>query len=416
MTTKIKVLTIGDHPLIPSGVGCQEKYLFEGLLDTGRYVIRSLGAAVKHQEYNPVKFDKYGEDWIILPIDGYGNPDILRQILDAEKPDALWIMTDPRFYMWLFEMSDEIAERGIPLLYNTIWDNYPVPDFNKPYYECCDFLGCISKLTYDVMVKLDLGHKAQYIPHAIDSNVFKKLPENQRMQIREKYLGPNNKNKFVIYYNSRNARRKMTADVVESFKFFLDKVGHDKAFLFMHTDPNDQEGSNLNAVAMMLGLTPEQIRFAPAPEPPEVIAQWNNMSDVLVNISNNEGFGLSCLEALSCGTLAIVNRTGGLQDQIKSDDGTIFGVSIEPVSKSIQGSQQIPYIYDDRVSNHQVCDALTKIYHMPRHEREALGTKAREWTLKAFSMKKLIKDWDQAFQFYVDEFKNQTPALKVSSL
>ena len=55
---KIKVLTISDHPLSPSGVGTQTKYMIEALLKTGRYQVVSLGGAVKHQNYNPQKVIK----------------------------------------------------------------------------------------------------------------------------------------------------------------------------------------------------------------------------------------------------------------------------------------------------------------------------------------------------------------------
>ena len=51
------------------------------------------------------------EDWVIFPIDGYGSHEIIRSILHNEKPDALWFMTDPRFYGWLWEIENEIAFR-----------------------------------------------------------------------------------------------------------------------------------------------------------------------------------------------------------------------------------------------------------------------------------------------------------------
>ena len=35
MTEKKKILMLCDHPLVPSGVGTQARYLIEGLLKTG---------------------------------------------------------------------------------------------------------------------------------------------------------------------------------------------------------------------------------------------------------------------------------------------------------------------------------------------------------------------------------------------
>jgi len=405
MAKKLKILTISDHPLVSSGVGTQTKYIIEGLLATGKYQIRSFGGAIKHPDYKPQKIEPYGEDWIIYPVDGYGDENLMRQFIDAEKPDAIWFMTDPRFFSWLFGMSDEIRDRGIPLLYNHVWDDYPVPDYNKGSYHSCDFVGCISKLTHDILCKLGMQDDCAYIPHAVNADVFKQLTPEQTKIEREKALGPH-KDKFVVFYNSRNARRKMTSDVVKVFKMFMDETNsHDKSFLLMHTDPFDREGANLIEVAKMLGVLPHQLSFSSNRLPPEVMANLYNIADVTINISNNEGFGLSCLESLSCGTPVIVNKTGGLQDQPVDDQGNVFGVLVEPAVRSLTGSQEIPYILDDRCSDKDLVDAMVKMYNMSTEQRKLLGTMARNWTLKAFSMQNMIDKWDEILVKYITEFK-----------
>lgn len=409
---KIKLLTISDHPLVPSGVGSQTRYLIEGLLKTGRYTIRSLGGAMKHDDYRPVKIGDYGDDWVIFPVDGYGSPQILREIIEAEKPDAIWFMTDPRFYYWLVEMSDEIRDRGIPLLYFHVWDNHPVPQFNKPFYASCDFIGCISKLTYDIVATLGFADRAAYIPHAVNAQIFTPHSEDEVKRHRIEYLGKENADKFVALYNSRNARRKMTADVLKSFKMFLNEVGQDKGILFAHTDPHDQEGSNLYAVAQMLGLElGSQLRFSIGGVPTEQLAKYYNMADVTMALSNNEGFGISVLETLSCGRLAVINETGGMQDQIRDENGVVFGASCKPATRSIMGSQQIPYIFDDRAADADVVKGLVDIYNMPFSARRQLGKAARDWTLRAFSMQGMVNSWDNAITQAVDHFKkNGSPS------
>ena len=109
MSEKIKVITISDHPLVSSGVGTQTRYILEGLLATGRYTFRSLGGAIQHADYRPQKITDYGDDWIVFPINGYGDENLLRELMDEEKPDAIWFMTDPRFFGWLVSVfSDRI--------------------------------------------------------------------------------------------------------------------------------------------------------------------------------------------------------------------------------------------------------------------------------------------------------------------
>ena len=61
---------------------------------------------------------------ILYPINDYGNPDILRQLIQMEKPDAIMLITDPRYFVWLFAMENEIR-KSIPIAYLNIWDDYP---------------------------------------------------------------------------------------------------------------------------------------------------------------------------------------------------------------------------------------------------------------------------------------------------
>ena len=77
------------------------------------------------------------------------------------------------------------------------------------------------------------------------------------------------------------------------------------------------------------------------------MADLYNAADFTVSISDAEGFGLSMLESLSCGTPIIATLTGGMQEQV-TDGKKWFGYGIKPVSKSVIGSLQVPYIYEDQ--------------------------------------------------------------------
>ncbi len=100
--------------------------------------------------YAPIQVEGYGEDWVVIPIDGYGNPDMIRSILRTEKPDLVWFMTDPRFWPWLWQMEDEIRPL-VPMVYHHVWDNYPYPLYNKPWYDSNDCIVAISKVTHDIV-------------------------------------------------------------------------------------------------------------------------------------------------------------------------------------------------------------------------------------------------------------------------
>lgn len=360
---------------------------------------------MSHKSYNPIKINEYKDDWVIFPVNGYGNPDIVRQILDFDDIDAVWAMTDPRFYGWLFNMMDEIHDRGIPTFYYHVWDCDPIPKYNKPAYDSCSFIGCISKLTHKIVTELCGPKNCQYIPHGLDLDIFKPISNEERIKAKHEIFKGNLDNKFVLFYNSRNARRKMTSTCVEAFGEFAKIVGRDKVFFLMHSDPKDQEGADLYKVCERLEIANEQIAFSIKKISPEDVARLYNVVDATINVSNNEGFGLSCLESLACGRPVIVNKTGGLQDQVVDDKGNELGVCLEPLTRTLTGSQDIPYIYDDRNSVEQIVEGLLKLYNMSQEEKDKVGQQARKWVEKKFDKEPMIEAWDKAIMKYVKAFK-----------
>lgn len=395
LTEKMKILTISDSPLAPSGVGTQTNYMIQSLLKTGKYTFISIGGAIKHQDYKPIKTEEWGDDWLIIPVDGYGTPEQMRSLIRQEKPDALWFMTDPRFFGWLWEIEDEIRPL-CPMIYYHVWDNLPYPHFNEPLYSSNDVIATISKVTDEVVRNVSTEVECIHIPHAVPEDLFVKLPDNVIADLRRDNL-KEDKDKFICFWNNRNARRKHSGTLIYWWKTFLDRVGYDKAKLIMHTDVRDPYGQNLQAIIESLGLTNGEVVFSQQKLQTSEMASFYCMADVTVNISDAEGFGLSTLESLSCGTPIIVNMTGGLQEQV-TDGEEWFGVGIEPCSKAVIGSQEIPYIYEDRISEEDFVNALEKMYNMSPEERNELGLKGREHVLNNYSFKLYAERWDELFQ------------------
>ena len=386
---KMKVLVLSDHPFSNSGVGTQTKYMIEGLLATGKYKFLCLGGAMKHNDYRITKTEEYGDDYIIIPVDGYGTHDQIRGIVKSFKPDVLWFMTDPRFWVWLWTFSHELR-KNVPMVYYHVWDNYPYPKYNRKFYLSNDKVVTISKLTSDIVKNVAPEVEEEYLPHAVDPNFYKILDEKDYSHMRLE-------GKTMFFWTNRNARRKMSGTVLWWYKKFLDIVGHDKAFLLMHTEPKDPNGQDLEAIAVELGLTNKNLGFSLAKVHPEQMAKFYNAADCTINISDAEGFGLSVLESLACGTPVIANKTGGMQDQM-SDGEEEFGVLIRPAATAVIGSQDVPYIYEDRVSEQDVIDAMLKIHNMTRQERKEIGKRASNFVNNNFNFNNYISRWDNIFE------------------
>jgi glycosyltransferase involved in cell wall biosynthesis len=208
--------------------------------------------------------------------------------------------------------------------------------------------------------------------------------------------------KFVCFWNNRNARRKQSGTLIWWFKNFLDKVGHDKATLIMHTDVKDVHGQDLEAIIHELKLTNGEVLFSRDKINAPDLAMVYNIADLTINISDAEGFGLSTLESLSCATPVLVNMTGGLQDQV-TDGENWFGIGLEPSSKVVIGSQQVPFIYEDRLNEEDFIQALTKLYEMSPKNRTLMGIAGRQWTQKQFNFDDFIQRWDDLFTKIYDE-------------
>lgn len=401
---KKKVLILSDHALSTSGVGIQTRHLVEGLLKKNEWSFRQFGAAVKHDNYDTVQVS---DDFIIRPIDGFGNPELLRVTLATEKPDLLLLFTDPRFFIWVWEMEDEIHQ-VCPIAYWHVWDNRPTPQFNKVLYESTDLVNCHSYLTYEMCKEL-VPDRVNFIPHALPDNLYRPLPEDQIAKYKKQVLGPKREDHFVVFWINRNARRKRAGDLLWAWKEFMDrlesKYGTNKASLLLHTDPIDREGQNLYEVADMLGIR-ESVVFSKDRLDFEQINVLHNISDTCINVSYAEGFGLATLEAMQVGKPIIAVKTGGLTRQIIDHrDNSENGVAIDVELKTLVGSQQVPYIYEDLVSHTSIANAIEKMYEFGEEKRAELGQKAKDYVHSEFGYQTTIDLWHDTMNKTISNWK-----------
>lgn len=347
---------------------------------------------------------------ILYPVEGFGDPFILRDIINQENPDALFLITDPRYFDWVFNMENEIR-RKIPIIYYNIWDSpFPYPLWNKKYYKSCDLLMAISKQTKNIN-EVVLGEDSKnkiisYVPHGVDTKIFKPLPEDDEELVNlNKIISGGKDFDFTLFFNSRNIHRKHIPDVMLSFRLFLDKLPKDKADkcrLVLHTQKLDENGTDLNAMSEYLfGRKSHNIFFSDKKLSAQQLNILYNIGDAQILMTSNEGWGLSLTEALNVGKPIIANVQGGMIDQMRFTDekekwieynldfpsnhkGTYknhgeWAFPLYPTNISIQGSLATPYISDDRCSSEDASEKILELYNMSKEERAFRGAKGREW-------------------------------------
>ena len=331
--SKKKILLLSDDLRMSSGVGTVSKNFVLGTIDKYDWV--QAGGAIKHPEEGKivdmnesVRKDTGIEDASlkIYPISGYGNQELVRNLINIEKPDAILHYTDPRFWEWLYQMEHEIRQ-SIPIFYYNIWDDLPTPRYNEFFYESSDLIMNISKQTF-AMVRDAAVNKPRtdwdctYIPHGIPEDKFHPITELdvdewKELQQFKKQMLHNKEYDFILFWNNRNIRRKLPSDVIMAYKTFADmlpKEKADKCVLVMHTAPIDSNGTNLPEVVKQV-CPDHDVIFSTKKLEDKQLNFLYNVADVQINMASNEGFGLGTAEAVMAGTPIIVNVTGGLQDQ-----------------------------------------------------------------------------------------------------
>lgn len=427
---KPKILLLSDAINLTSGISTMSREFVVGLADKYQWV--QLGSALQHPDHGKVfdwsqeinKEKKITDAYVkVYAWTGYGNPQVLRELIQLEKPDIIMHFTDPRFWEWLYLMEYELrVKMGIPITYYNIWDAPPAPLWNKPFYKSCDLIMNISKQTHQ-LVKTVLGDReyydleteegtgdiiVSYVPHGI--NPFRYCPIDDNPYNYEEFkkfetdFRKTHSADFIIFWNNRNIRRKQPGDVILAYKKFCDKLPKAKAkrcCLLMHTHVVDENGTDLYSVKD--NICPDyRVVFSEGRVDDKTLNFFYNIADITLNIASNEGFGLSGAESIMAGTCIINNVTGGLQDQCGFYQEKLDGRSYEtiydghpsnsdgmykshgewafpifPTSHSLQGSVATPYIFDERCEPEDVANKILECYNLGRDELKRRGLLGR---------------------------------------
>ena len=469
---KKKILIICDDIKFSSGIATAAKELMIGTCD--KYDWIQIAAALKHPDHGKVhdlsqevERETGFENVLIRQYccDGYGSQDIIREVFHHEKPDALMIFTDPRFFQHVFQMEHEIRTiYKIPIMYWSIWDNLVQPFWNASGYSSIDLLMNINRQTKVIHSEVLKHHRTKttdidlpfdkvegtilsYCPHGSNPKYyFKETPEshdwNDYQKFKEDFLKKHDVD-FIVFFNSRNIRRKQPGDVILSFRRFCDQLPLEKAkrcALVMKTAIQDENGTDLMAVKK--AICPKyKVLFNQDMIPNQVLNWFYNLSDCTFFMSSAEGFGLAANESLHSGTMIIAPVTGGLQDQMRFEDEAgkwiefdenftsnhrgkfknhgEWAYPIFPRTRALQGSIPTPYIFDDYSDADDAATGLKFIYDLGKEERDRRGYIGREWVLgeeSGMSASEVCKRFVKSVETLFSSWKSPKPYSMIEVL
>ena len=113
-----KIIIICDDIRVHSGVATVARELILNTAQHFNWV--NVGGAINHPEQGK-RLDLSADtnsntgltdsSIILYPTHGYGDARLIRQLINIEKPDAIFLITDPRYFTWLFQIENEIRKK-----------------------------------------------------------------------------------------------------------------------------------------------------------------------------------------------------------------------------------------------------------------------------------------------------------------
>jgi glycosyltransferase involved in cell wall biosynthesis len=226
------------------------------------------------QAYRPDLVITLGDVWVM-------DPNLLKQL-----PIAHWLPSDCR----QMSMADRsiVEQSGAELI-------------------------AMSQFGYDRFKTA--GFDPLYVPHGIDTNIFKPLPNVAELRETCGLVD----DPFVIGINQANndAIRKALPEQMLAFAKFSND--HPEALLTLHTGVHQDGGQDLEAVAENVGILDkvrvvDQYRYTAGMVTPADLNEWYNVIDVLSQAVYAEGFGLPIMEAQAAGTPVITTNASSMPE------------------------------------------------------------------------------------------------------
>lgn len=361
---KKKVFIIGDTPTVPTGFSTVIKNIFSNLTDD--FEISQLGI----NYYG----DPHTTGWDIYPA--YSGGDVwgfgrLISLLRTTKPDVIFILND----IWVIAKYLDAIKKEVDLKKIPIVAYFPVDSYNfdEEWFKDFDLVSEIvvyTKFGYDVVKAVLPSYRdATIIPHGVNTKDF--YPVDYSKEELKRFMFPKNDSfwgdSFIVLNANRNQPRKRIDTTMEGFKLFAeDKPENVK--LYLHMGLKDS-GWNIIRLSKYLGidtrLAVSNNNMQTQQVSVETLNRIYNVSDVGVNTSIGEGWGLVNVEHAVVGAPQIVPNHSACAE-LFSECGLLLPISNRQWNQetltvsSLVRPEDLAYSLEDLYTNEELYNSLSK--------------------------------------------------------
>ena len=256
--------------------------------------------------------------------------------------------------VWVMQDTANKVKPALWLPWTPI-DHDPIPEAVLNSLQGAHTTLAYAKWGAEMLTKA--GVKNHYIPHGIETDVYKVLPDVGKVKAfkRDAMKAEDGFLSVMVAANKGYPDRKAFQVQIRAWaNFARDKP---EARLYIHTEPTPMYGGlDLPQLLSRLGIVdkvifPERYAYFRG-FPPEFLAMVYNSADVLLANSMSEGFGIPIIEAQACGTPVITTDFSAMPELVR------WGYKIEPADMfwtPMNSWQAWP-------DHHGITEALNELY------------------------------------------------------
>ena len=320
---------VSNSPGSPTGYGQQAEQLVDRMTRDGLTVgimsnygqeggIGTYKARNKKLPHYPRSFSGYSDDVLPIHHDHFraNYPDLAHSVFILYDS---WVYQNPRL-------------NDYPIISYAPLDHITMPP-RVANFLLKDNVTPIAMSPHGQRQMAEAGIEANYIPHTIETKVYKPTSEIKGVAAR-KFLGID-KDDFLVGMVAANKsngsiHRKAFAENLLAFAMFQKQ--NPDAKLYIHSEPSKAMGGfDLTILLKACGVDPASVIFPDQLDyrygfDHKIMAGLYSTMDVLLSPSYGEGFGVPVIEAQACGTKVIGSNWAATPDLVSESGYLVDGI------------------------------------------------------------------------------------------